>query len=282
MNFTIKLGGASGVPCDALLDDIAAHHHARPGDRLTLVHGGSDETTRLQEALGHPAQFLHSPSGQVSRRTDRQDLQAFAMATAWINRRLTESLLLREVRAFGFSGLDGATARGTRKDTVRAVEKGRTRMIRNQWTGRPERVETTAIEALHAAGFLPVIAPIIAGAKGEMLNTDGDRLAAAIAGALGDETLVILTNVPGLLEDPSREDSLVKFIGRDELDSAAKFAQGRMRKKILGAREALDQGVRRVVIADARRAKPLSDALAGMGTVLGRPFPAPSLKGVPS
>ncbi len=195
------------------------------------------------------------------------------MATALINRRLVEQLLARDVRAFGFSGLDGSTVRGKRKGSVRAVENGRARIIRDQWTGSPESVDASAILTLHSAGFLPVMAPIIASPDGEMLNTDGDRLAASVAGALGDETLVILTNVPGLLEDPKREDSLVSFIDPKDFDSAAELAKGRMRKKLLGAREALDQGVSRVVIADARRPFPLSDALAGIGTVIGDPFP---------
>ena len=83
------------------------------------------------------------------------------------------------------------------------------------------------------------------------------------------ETLVILTNVPGLLEDPERPDSLISHVPEAELERAEKFAKGRMRKKILGAREALTGGVQRVILADARVANPVSSALAGNGTVIG-------------
>jgi len=286
MNLTVKIGGASGIGGTALLDDLASFATGARRTRLTLVHGGSDETTRLQAALGFPAQFLNSPNGQVSRRTERRDLEAFVMATALVNRRLVEGLLARGVRAFGLSGLDGQLAVGARKSAVRCVEGGRVRMLRDQWTGRPEVIDARLLDALFAAGCLPVLAPLLASPSGEMLNTDGDRLAAAVAGALGDETLVILTNVPGLLEDPEREDSLVPHVSINELDAAMGLAKGRMRKKLLGAREALALGVRRVILADARRAAPLTNALLGTGTVLGAPQTAagsaPRLQGARS
>jgi acetylglutamate/LysW-gamma-L-alpha-aminoadipate kinase len=104
------------------------------------------------------------------------------------------------------------------------------------------------------------------------LNVDGDRAAAALACAIGASTLVILTNVPGLLRDPEDPDSLVEYLGTHELDSAEEYSQGRMRKKVLGAREALEGGVTRVILADARRAAPITSALAGRGTVLGAPL----------
>ena len=106
---TVKVGGARGIGGADLLHDLA--NHARSG-ALTVVHGGSDGVTRLQERLGRPARFLTSPTGQVSRRTDREDLEAFAMATALVNRTLVEELLARGVSALGLSGLDGALVRG--------------------------------------------------------------------------------------------------------------------------------------------------------------------------
>ena len=113
MQLVVKIGGAAGIGGGVLLDDLAAVAEER--GELVLVHGGSDATTRLQEELGRPARFLESPTGQTSRRTDRADLEAFAMATALVNRRLVEGLLARGVAAFGCSGLDGGLVRGPRK-----------------------------------------------------------------------------------------------------------------------------------------------------------------------
>ena len=200
--------------------------------------------------------------------TDREDLEAFAMATAWTNRCLVEALLARGVSAFGCSGLDGGLVRGPRKAAVRAVEGGRVRVVRDQWTGRPERASTAPLRALQAIGCVPIVAPVAASPTGEMLNVDGDRLAALLAVALDAEELVILTNVPGLLADADDEATLIPHLLRSELDERGGCARGRMRKKLLGAREALDGGVGRVILADARRERPLSDALSGVGTVI--------------
>ncbi len=262
----VKVGGARGIPHAPLLDDVA--RHVAEGGAPVLVHGGSEATTELQAALGRPAEFVTSPSGHVSRRTDRAALEAFAMATALTNRRLVEGLQTRGVGAFGLSGLDGAAVRARRKAAVRTVVDGRVRVLRDEWTGRPEEVDVGLLDALRLRGLVPVLAPLAAGEGGEMLNVDGDRLAARVAAALGATTLVLLTNVPGLLADPEREDTLVPHLDEAELDRADGLARGRMRKKLLGAREALAGGVPRVVLADARRERPLTDALAGRGTVI--------------
>ena len=263
----VKIGGAAGIGAGTLLDDLA--QHANASDRLVIVHGGSDETNRLQERLGTPPQFLTSPSGQVSRRTDRETLEAFAMATALVNRRYVEGLQAREVHALGLSGFDGRLLRARRKEAVRTVENGKVRIIRDEWTGRIEAVDAKLLEHLLSASLTPVIAPLAAGREGEMLNVDGDRAAAAFGGALNADTLVILTNVPGLLRDPEDHSSLIQHVSKDQLESVETFAQGRMRKKLLGAREALESGVQRVILADARAEAPLSTALSGQGTVIG-------------
>ncbi|MAB78729.1 MAG: acetylglutamate kinase [Planctomycetes bacterium] len=266
----VKIGGAKGIDMRPLLDDVAMLQES--GVELVLVHGGSDETNRLQELLGTPARFLTSPGGQVSRHTDREALEAFAMATALVNRRLVEGLQKREVRTLGLSGFDGRLLRARRKGAVRVLENDRVHIVRGQWTGMIEGVDTEFLEPWLAAGYLPVIAPLAAGREGEMLNVDGDRAAAALASALGAARLVILTNVPGLLADPQRPDSLIEHLGSGQLDHAMNVAQGRMRKKVLGAREALEGGVERVVLADARREAPITFALRGGGTTFGTPL----------
>jgi acetylglutamate/LysW-gamma-L-alpha-aminoadipate kinase len=99
---------------------------------------------------------------------------------------------------------------------------------------------------------------------GQRLNIDGDRAAAAIAVALQAEALVIVTNVPGLLSDPQDANTLVPNIPAERLDEFLAYAQGRMRKKLMSANEALQGGVERVYIGNA----PLPDLLRGAGTVI--------------
>lgn len=276
MTDVIKIGGADGTDFEALVADIAREWHA--GRRFVVVHGGSGETDRLTHQLGREPSYVTSPSGQPSRATDRQTLETFCMATALVNRRFVEALQGREVAAFGLSGLDGGLVRGPRKEATRVVEEvrgeQRVRILRGQWTGRPERVRAELLELLLERDLLPVVAPIIASPKGEMLNTDGDRLAAAIACALGAEDLVILTNVPGLLAEFPDESTLVAHVSTSELAHARSLAAGRMKKKIMGAEEALDGGVRRVILADGRVAEPLRAAWSGRGTVIGEALDA--------
>jgi acetylglutamate/LysW-gamma-L-alpha-aminoadipate kinase len=81
---------------------------------------------------------------------------------------------------------------------------------------------------------------------------------------------VLLTAVPGLMRSFPDESSLVRYLPLSSLDGALEFAQGRMKKKILGAQEALDGGVQRAVIADGRIENPITGALAGNGTLIGK------------
>lgn len=263
----VKLGGAEGIGIDALCEDIATRW--RGGWRGVLVHGGSDATNRLGEALGRPAEFVTSVSGHVSRRCDRETVEIFAQATALVNRTLVEKLQGLRVDALGLSGLDGRVVSAQRKAAIRVVQDGRQRILRDEWTGRPTGCNARLLRSLLALGFLPVVAPLAAGENGEMLNVDGDRAAAVVASALEADTLVILSNVPGLMRRFPDPGSVVSHVPVEQLEEASSWAEGRMRKKVLAAQEALQGGIRRVVLGDARRERPLSDACVGRGTVIG-------------
>ncbi len=263
----VKVGGGAGIAYDALCADLATL--MRAGQRVVLVHGGSHETNTLAERLGHPPRFVTSPSGYTSRYTDRATLELFLMATAGkVNKIIVERLLQLDVNAVGLAGLDGRLLQGQRKAIIRIIEDGKQKVLRDDWTGTIEKVNTDLLNLLLNAGFLPVIAPIAASYAGEALNVDGDRAAAAVAAALGADTLVLLTNVPGLLRAFPDESTLVRRIPRADVEEYLPLAQGRMKKKILGASEALAQGVGRVILSDARVAEPVSRALAGEGTVI--------------
>ncbi|MCB9913556.1 MAG: [LysW]-aminoadipate kinase [Planctomycetes bacterium] len=257
----VKVGGSAGIDLDAVCDDLAELWHA--GTRVVLVHGGSAETNRVAEALGTPPRFVTSPSGFTSRHTDRATLEVFEMVYCGsVNKGLVERLQRRGVNALGMSGLDGRLWEGQRKASLRVVEDGRVRVLRDSWTGTVERVDAGLLEALLARGRMPVLTPPGCSVDGEAINVDGDRAAAATAAALGADTLLLLSNVPGLLAEFPDEGSLVRHVAAPELDAAMELAQGRMRIKLLGAREALAGGVRRVVLGDARGAGCVRRALA--------------------
>ncbi len=263
----VKLGGTEGVDFSAVCADAA--ELLKQGNRLVFVHGGSAEASALGEALGTPPRFITSPSGYTSRYTDRKTLEIFAMAVKGkVNTLLVEQLQMLGVNAFGLSGLDGRLMQAARKDSIQSVENGKRKIIRDDYTGKVEKVDTALLKILLENGYLPVIAPMAVSQKGEALNIDADRAAASIASALQAETLVLLTAVPGLMKNFPDESTVIPQLSQSQLPAALEAAQGRMKKKVLGAEEALKGGVKRVIIADGRIQNPIVNALSGKGTVI--------------
>jgi acetylglutamate/LysW-gamma-L-alpha-aminoadipate kinase len=162
---------------------------------------------------------------------------------------------------------------GRRKDNQRIIEDGKRKVLHGDYSGVIEKVNVGLLEALLEAGYVPVVAPLAISYEGEALNVDGDRVAAAIGSALKARRVIILSNVPGLLRDFPDESTLIPSISLEQVEEHLKcYAQGRMKKKLLGAIEALQNGVEEVIIADGRVAQPLQRALAGQGTVIRRSF----------
>jgi len=262
----IKIGGGEGIDPCAASQEIAGL--VREGVRVVLVHGGSHETNLLQEALGHPAQTIVSPSGNQSRRTDRRTLEIFEMAYCGrVNKAVVESLRTEGVDAVGLSGLDAGLWIGARKGAIRAVEDGRTVIIRDDYSGRVERVDAAFLGLLLDAGRVPVLTPPAGTPEGVAINVDADRAAAATAAALGADELLLLSNVRGLLRDPADPGSLIDEASPGTIGAARDAAQGRMKNKVLAAEEALLGGVGRVVIGRAGGDGAIARARDGAGTV---------------
>jgi len=260
----IKIGGASGVATQNIVADVA--RCVAEGLQVVLVHGGSDLTNTLSQQLGHEARMITSPSGMTSRYTDAETLRIFAMAVAGqINTELVALLQQQGVNALVLAGVDGRLLVARRKAVVRAqLPGGRIQILRDDYTGQIEQVNGELLKQLLSIGLTPVIAPLALSYDGERLNVDGDRAAAAIAASLHADALAILTNVPGLLADPSDKNTLISGFSAHRLDEYMQYAQGRMRKKLLGAQEALRGGVARVCIGNAS----LQDVLNGVGTTI--------------
>jgi acetylglutamate/LysW-gamma-L-alpha-aminoadipate kinase len=265
----VKVGGSAGINYDLVCEDAAAL--VKAGRRLVLVHGGSHETDLLSQRLGKPPRILTSPQGYTSRYTDAETLDIFAMVYAGkMNTRIVERLQKRGVNAVGLSGLDGRLLEGARKASVRAMIDGRQVLVRDDFTGKVERVNVALLNLLLDNGYMPVVSPPACSTEGEAINVDGDRAAAMIAAALGARQLIILSNVPGLLRAFPDESTLIPRLRYGELEQALSFAEGRMKKKVLGASEAIAGGVAQVIFGDARIARPIFHAAGGAGTVIER------------
>jgi [amino group carrier protein]-L-2-aminoadipate 6-kinase len=263
MTLVVKVGGAEGNSLDTVLSDLAVRRD------YVLVHGGSKEVDRLGEALGRPSEYYTSPSGVVSRRSDTAHLEVVVLALAGkVQTEIVSEFAKRGVRAVGLSGVDDRLLLARRKEGARAVVDGRTVRLSDDRSGSVEKVNVDLLGLLLGAGIAPVVGPPAITASGEVVNVDADRAAAQIATALGAEALVLLTNVPGLLRDVGDPASLIPRVRREELDQVLPLARGRMRKKLLAAREALEGGVPRVVIALSTGPQPVTAALGGGGTVI--------------
>lgn len=262
MTLVVKIGGAEGVATTNVVQEIA--HFVSEGRRVVLLHGGSDLTNTLSERLGHEIRMITSPSGMTSRYTDSETIRIFAMAVAGqINTELVALLQQHGVNALGLTGVDGRLMLAKRKAVVRSVTpEGRVQILRDDYTGQIEQINAALLEQLLDAGYTPVIAPLALSHQGERLNVDGDRAAAAVAAALHAEELAIMTNVPGLLSDPADPNTVIHTIPANQLSEYMDYARGRMRKKLLGAQEALQGGVRRVCIGSSS----LQAVLNGAGT----------------
>lgn len=265
----IKVGGSEGIDYRSFCEEVAELWHG--GQRMVLVHGGSTLTNQVAEKMGHPPQFVTSPSGYTSRYTDRRTMEIFQMVyCGQMNKTLVEYLQGLDVNAMGLSGMDGGLWQARHKAHLKVVEQGRTRILRDNLTGRVEQVNTALLHSLLDSGYLPVLTPPALSHEGLAVNVDGDRAAAMTASGMKATELLLLSNVPGLLRDLEDENSLVKDILLTNLEEAGQLAKGRMRIKLLGAREALRSGVEKVILGDARHQGPICQALSGQGTTIWR------------
>lgn len=258
----VKLGGGEGLDLAASCDDLAKIAQQRP---IVVVHGVSAIMNQMCQDLGVEVQSLTSPTGHSSRYTTPEVRDIFVRASELANERVVSALRQRGVNAVGVTG-DNVVVNGTRKKAIRAVVNGRVRVVRDDHSGSITNVTTQKLVDILDQGQIPVLPPMATSDDG-LLNVDGDRASAAVAGALNAEELLILSNVRGLYRNFPDEESFISEVPQSQMDNALNWAEGRMKRKVLGAQEALNGGVNRVIIGDGRIENPASEALAGAGTV---------------
>ena len=135
------------------------------------------------------------------------------------------------MNAFGLCGLNGRLLQATRKDSIQSIENGKRKIIRDDYTGKIDRMNSHLLLLLLESGYLPVIAPVAVSEKGKALNVNADRAAAMLASALKADTLLLLTAVPGLMKNFPDGSTLIRQLPQSQLSMAAEAPQGRMKKK---------------------------------------------------
>ena len=257
----VKLGGGEGLDLASACNDLSGIAAQRP---LVVVHGVSAAMNRLCAEHGIGVQTLTSPSGHSSRYTPPALRDLYVCAAQQVNDGIVAALDLRGICARGFAH-ENVMLWAERKRAIRALMNGRVRMVRDDHSGTIRKVNLSMLNEAIKVEHVPVLPPMARSDDG-LLNVDGDRAAAAVAGALGADTLVILSNVRGLYREFPDEDSFVTRVEFARIGTALEWAQGRMKRKVLAAQEALTQGVERVIIADGRARNAVSQALDGAGT----------------
>lgn len=262
--FVVKIGGSEKINYEGFLEDLAHY------DDWILLHGGSHQLDKISTELGHPPRIVKSVSGYESRFTDKKTVELINMIyPGKMNKFIVEKLQSMGVNAFGLSGLDGRVLECKRKSTLKIKKDGKKVILRGEHSGIIKKVNRKPLEMLINAGYKPVLTIPAVTFKGAAVNVDGDRAAAKVAEEFMVDKLFLLSDVPGLLKDVNDVDSLIGSIDQEKIDNYIdEYAQGRMKKKLLGAKEAISGGVGSVILGDGTKKNPLTECLAGSGTII--------------
>ncbi len=210
--------------------------------------------------MGKEQKFIVSPGGIKSRFTDKETAEIFTMVMSGkINKMIVSLLQKNGINAVGLSGVDGRIIQAERKKKLIVVnEKGRKMIIDGGYTGKIQDVNSGLVKIILDNGYVPVISPIAISEESDFLNVDGDRAAAYVAGKMGSDKILFLTNVDGLLMD----EKLVTKLSLAEAKAIIPKIGFGMEKKILAATEAIEMGVKQAIVASGQRENPISSAIA--------------------
>ncbi len=208
------------------------------GVRVVLVHGGGPEITELMDKLGKKSEFVDG-----LRVTDKETVEIAQMVLAGkVNKTLVNLLEMKGGRAIGLSGMDGRLIEAEPKDEKLG------------YVGEITRVHIAPVTDLLEKGYIPVISTLGCDRQGNTYNINGDTAAAHIAGALGAENLIMMTDIAGLLRDRDDPATLIPEVTVSEAAElqAQGVIAGGMIPKIRCCTDAIRWGVRHVVIMDGR------------------------------
>ena len=235
----IKYGGNAMINehlKEQVMEDIALLRLI--GVKVVLVHGGGPEISEVMEKMGKKPEFIDG-----CRVTDKETVDIVQMVLAGkINKTLVNLLEMKGGKAMGISGLDGRLIEASVKDKKLG------------YVGHIERVNITPITDLLEKGYIPVVSTVGCDLKGNTYNINGDTAAAFIAGALGAERLIMMTDIAGILRDKDDSSSLIPEITVSDARALYEsgVVSGGMIPKVECCIEALQKGVKNVIIMDGR------------------------------
>ena len=235
----IKYGGNAMINeqlKEQVMEDIALLWLV--GVKVVLVHGGGPEINEIMGKLGKKPEFIDG-----LRVTDKETVDIVQMVLAGkVNKSLVTLLQMKGGHAVGLSGMDGGMIEAKIKDE------------RLGYVGKITKIRTQPITDLLEKNYIPVISTVASDRHGNVYNINGDTAAAYIAGALGAERLLMMTDIAGILRDREDPGSLIPEL---TISEAKKLHEqgiicGGMIPKVDCCIEAIGAGVKNVTIMDGR------------------------------
>ncbi len=218
------------------------------GVNPVVVHGGGPQINAMLTRLAIQSTFVDG-----LRVTDAAMVEVVEMVlSGTVNKHIAGLINAAGALAVGISGRDGGLIRA--RKLSRTVKDPGSRIERELdlgFVGEPEEIDVRVIHALTGAGIIPVIAPVGYGEDGHIYNINADTVAGAVAGALGAKRLLMLTDVPGVLDgDKALIPELT--VADVERHCASGVISGGMIPKVRTCVDAVQQGVKAAVILDGK------------------------------
>lgn len=235
----IKYGGNAMIDPklkEQVMEDIALLWLI--GVKVVLVHGGGPEISETMKKLGKEAVFIDG-----LRVTDKETVDIVQMVLAGkVNKSLVNLIQMKGGHAVGLSGIDGGIIEAKVKDEKLG------------FVGEITKIRTQPITDLLEKNYIPVISTVASDRMGNTYNINGDTAAAYLAGALGAERMIMMTDIAGILRDKNDPSTLIPSITVSEAKQlyAQGIISGGMIPKVDCCIEALEHGVNHVVIMDGR------------------------------
>jgi acetylglutamate kinase len=264
--FVVKAGGAvfgDQHATRALIEQIAILHYL--GIKVVMVHGGGPQLTQVTEAMGVPTRMV-----QGRRVTDEKAIDTTSMVlNGLINTKLLAICREMDMDAVGVSGVDAGLIKAHKRGPVTIEGE----VVDFGLVGDIDLVDHSVLKKLLDNGLMPVVSPLSADDKGQLLNINADTVASAIGAALGAEKLILCTGAPGILENVADPGSVISYTdlkGLDKLRASGAIKDG-MLPKAKAIEEAIRGGVHRVhVISYDAPDSILTEVFTneGMGTLI--------------
>jgi len=208
------------------------------GVKIVLVHGGGPEINDVMDRFGKKPEFVGG-----LRVTDRETMDIVQMVLAGkVNKTLVNLIEMNGGKAMGISGMDGRLIEAEPKSEALG------------YVGRITKVNIATVTDLLEKGYIPVISTVACDRHGNSYNINGDTAAAYIAGAIGAERLIMMTDIAGILRDKDDPSTLITELTVDEAEMLAEseIISGGMIPKINCCVDAINKGVKNVTIMDGR------------------------------